>query len=77
MKAAELRELSIQELMEREKESRKALFNLRFQMGSGQLSNHTALKKAKRDIARIKTVLNQKYANKDKDKAEAEDGDTR
>lgn len=77
MKAAELRELSIQELMEREKESRKALFNLRFQMGTGQLSNHTALKKAKRDIARIKTVLNQKYANKDKDKAEAEDGDTR
>ena len=75
MKAAELRELSIEELMEREKESRKALFNLRFQMGSGQLSNHTALKKAKRDIARIKTVLNQKYVNKDK--AEAEDGDTR
>ena len=75
MKAAELRELSIQELMEREKESRKALFNLRFQMGTGQLSNHTALKKAKRDIARIKTVLNEKYANKDK--AEAEDGDTR
>jgi len=75
MKAAELRELSIEELMEREKESRKALFNLRFQMGSGQLSNHTALKKARRDIARIKTVLNQKYVNKDK--AEAEDGDTR
>ncbi len=75
MKAAELRELSIQELMEREKESRKALFNLRFQMGTSQLSNHTALKKAKRDIARIKTVLNEKYANKDK--AEAEDGDTR
>jgi len=75
MKAAELRELSVEELMEREKESRKALFNLRFQMGSGQLSNHTALKKAKRDIARIKTVLNQKYVNKDK--AEAEDGDTR
>jgi large subunit ribosomal protein L29 len=75
VKAAELRELSIQELMEREKESRKALFNLRFQMGTGQLSNHTALKKAKRDIARIKTLLNEKYANKDK--AEAEDGDTR
>jgi large subunit ribosomal protein L29 len=75
VKAAELRELSIQELMEREKESRKALFNLQFQMGTGQLSNHTALKKAKRDIARIKTVLNEKYAHKDK--AEAEDGDTR
>jgi len=72
MKAAELRELSIQELVEREKNSRKALFNLRFQMGTGQLSSHTALRKAKRDIARIKTVLNEKYANKDK--AEAEDG---
>ena len=72
MKVTELRELSIQELMERETESRKALFNLRFQMGTGQLSNHTALRKAKRDIARIKTVLNEKYANKDK--AEAEDG---
>jgi large subunit ribosomal protein L29 len=72
VKAAELRELSIQELVEREKDSRKALFNLRFQMGTGQLSNHTALRKAKRDIARIKTVLNEKYANKDK--AEAEDG---
>ena len=72
MKAAELRELSIQELVERERDSRKALFNLRFQMGTGQLSNHTALRKAKRDIARIKTVLNEKYANKDK--AEAEDG---
>ena len=75
MKAAELRELSIQELMEREKESRKALFNLRFQMGTGQLSNHTALKKAKKDIARVKTVLKEKYANKDN--AEAEDGETR
>jgi len=72
VKAAELRELSIQELVEREKDSRKALFNLRFQMGTGQLSNHTALRKAKRDVARIKTVLNEKYANKDK--AEAEDG---
>jgi large subunit ribosomal protein L29 len=72
VKAAELRELSIQELVERERDSRKALFNLRFQMGTGQLSNHTALRKAKRDIARIKTVLNEKYANKDK--AEAEDG---
>jgi len=72
VKAAELRELSIQELVEREKDSRKALFNLRFQMGTGQLSNHTALRKAKRDIARIKTLLNEKYANKDK--AEAEDG---
>ena len=75
MKAAELRELSIQELLERERDSRKELFNLRFQMATGQLSNHTAVKKAKRDIARIKTVLNEKYTREDK--AGAEDGEKR
>jgi large subunit ribosomal protein L29 len=74
VKAAELRELSIQELLERERDSRKELFNLRFQMATGQLSNHTAVKKAKRDIARIKTVLNEKYIKKGK--AGAEDGET-
>jgi len=60
MKATDLRELSIQELMEREKESARELFNLRFQMATGQLSNHTVIKKTKRDIARIKTVLKEK-----------------
>jgi large subunit ribosomal protein L29 len=74
VKAAELRELSIQELLERERDSRKELFNLRFQMATGQLSNHTAVKKAKRDIARIKTVLNEKYTQEDK--TGAEDGET-
>ena len=57
MKAGELRELSTQELREREGELARELFNLRFQMATGQLSNHTAMKKTKRDIARIKTVL--------------------
>ena len=75
MKAAELRELSMQELIEREKDSRKELFNLRFQMATGQLSNHTAVKKAKRDIARIKTVLNEKHTKEGK--TGAEDGETR
>ena len=57
MKAGELRELSVQELKERERELARELFNLRFQMATGQLSNHTAMKKTKRDIARIKTIL--------------------
>jgi large subunit ribosomal protein L29 len=74
VKAAELRELSIQELIEREKDSRKELFNLRFQMATGQLSNHTDVKKSKRDIARIKTVLNEKYTKEGE--AGAEDGET-
>ena len=69
MKADELRELSIQELVEREKELARELFNLRFQMATGQLSSHTSLKKAKKDIARVKTVLKEKEAMKDKAEA--------
>ena len=60
MKAGDLRELSIQELVERERELARELFNLRFQMATGQLSNHTVIKKTKRDIARIKTVLKER-----------------
>ncbi|GAH36475.1 unnamed protein product [marine sediment metagenome] len=60
MKAGDLRELSIQELVEREKELARELFNLRFQMATGQLSNHTVIGKTKRDIARVKTVLKEK-----------------
>jgi len=41
------------------------LFNLRFQMATGQLSNHTAIRKTKKDIARIKTALNEKDNRKD------------
>ncbi len=66
MKAEELRELSIQELVEREKELTRELFNLRFQMATSQLSNHTAIKKTKRDIARVKTILKEKDAMKNK-----------
>jgi large subunit ribosomal protein L29 len=66
VKAEELRELSIQELVEREKELARELFNLRFQMATGQLSNHTSIKKIKRDIARVKTVFREKEAVKDK-----------
>ena len=65
MKAGELRELSIQELLQREKELAMELFNLRFQMATGQLSNHTAISKTKKDIARVKTALNMKDNKKD------------
>jgi large subunit ribosomal protein L29 len=64
VKAAELRELSAQELREREKEFSMELFNLRFQIATGQLSNHTAIKKTKRNIARVKTALKEKDAEK-------------
>lgn len=65
VKSEELRELGIAELLERQEELAKELFNLRFQLATGQLSNHTALKKTKRDIARVKTVLRELYASRE------------
>jgi large subunit ribosomal protein L29 len=57
MKARELRELSIEELREKEREAKQELFNLRFQKATGQLANTAMLSKMKRDIARVETVL--------------------
>lgn len=65
MKANELRDLSARELMERERGLARELFNLRFQLATGQLSNHSAVKKAKRDIARVKTVLREIHATQE------------
>ena len=60
MKAAEVRELDIDELQRRIAETRRELFNLRFQHATGQLENTGQLKEVRRNIARLLTVLNQK-----------------
>ena len=57
MKAKELRELSIEELKEKEKEASQELFNLRFQKATGQLGNTAIIRKTKKNLARVKTVL--------------------
>ena len=57
MKAKELRDLSADELKEKERDLSHELFNLRFQKATGQLGNTAMLGKAKRDLARVKTVL--------------------
>lgn len=56
-------------MVERGKELARELFNLRFQMATGQLSSHTSLKKTRKDIARVKTVVKEKEAMKDKAEA--------
>lgn len=58
--AYELRELSNEELSVRLREAKEELFNLRFQMATGQLSNNRRLGVVKRDIARIYTVLRER-----------------
>jgi large subunit ribosomal protein L29 len=57
MKAKELRELSAEELREKEKEASQELFNLRFQKATGQLGNTAIIRKTKKNLARVKTVL--------------------
>lgn len=56
MKAKELRELTDEELQSKLGESRKHLFQLRFQSATGALENSAHLRSAKRDIARILTI---------------------
>ncbi|MEH3156370.1 MAG: 50S ribosomal protein L29 [Gordonia paraffinivorans] len=58
--ASELRALGDTELAERLKESKEELFNLRFQMATGQLDNNRRLRLVRREIARVYTVLRER-----------------
>lgn len=60
MSAAELRELSDEELVQRVREAKEELFNLRFQMATGQLDNNRRLRTVRRDIARIYTIMRER-----------------
>ena len=60
----ELNGLTTDKLLYREKELKEQLFNLRFQLATGQLENTASLKKVRKDIARVKTVLRQQELNK-------------
>ena len=57
MKAADLRAKSADELKEALLDLRKEQFNLRFQKASGQLENTARVRQVRRDIARVKTML--------------------
>src|SRR5919199_5548123 len=56
MKARELRELSPEELQQKQQELTEELFNLRFQLATGQIENVGRIAAVRRDIARVKTV---------------------
>ncbi|MDO4922596.1 MAG: 50S ribosomal protein L29 [Peptococcaceae bacterium] len=60
MKAETLRELSTEELNKKVVELKEELFNLRFQMATGQLENPMQLKQVRKDIARAKTVIRER-----------------
>lgn len=63
MKASELREKSVDELTAELEKLREEQFKLRMQLATGQLTQNHLLRQARRDIARIKTVLTEKAGN--------------
>lgn len=65
MKASELRDKSVGELNEELLKVREEQFRLRMQDATGQLTQTHLLKQARRDVARIKTVLTQKAGSQD------------
>jgi large subunit ribosomal protein L29 len=64
LRARDLRDLTDEELDHRLADTRKELFNLRFQAATGALENTTRLKLAKREIARILTVQHDRGTSK-------------
>lgn len=64
MKAKEINELTTDEMINKEKEYKDELFNLRFQLATGQLENTARLKAVRKNIARIQTALRQQELNK-------------
>lgn len=60
MEASELRELPDDELRQQLADSKEELFNLRFQVVTGQLDNPRRIKQIRRDIARVLTVMRER-----------------
>jgi large subunit ribosomal protein L29 len=56
----ELRELTDDDLISRLRESKEELFNLRFQVATGQLSNNRRFRTVRQEIARVYTVLRER-----------------
>jgi large subunit ribosomal protein L29 len=68
-KAAELRDLTDEQLLERVESAKEELFNLRFQLATGQLDNPSMIRKVRHEIARIATVMREREIEMELDAA--------
>lgn len=57
MKGSELRELTLEELAQKERELRREVFNLKFQLATAQIENPMKIRLLRKDLARVKTIL--------------------
>lgn len=71
-KAAELRELPDDELLARIDSSKEELFNLRFQLATGQLDNPMRVKQLRHEIAQILTVLRERELEQEREAVESQ-----
>lgn len=60
MKASELKALSVEELVKKEKELREDVFRMRFKLSTGELEDTSLIRQSKKDIARIQTMLSER-----------------
>ncbi len=67
MKAAEIREMSIEEVKAEIESTREALMRLRFRSTTGELEDHTQLRSTRRNIARLLTILHELQQNAEKE----------
>ena len=60
MRANEIRELTTAEIEQKIKALKEELFNLRFQLATGQLENTARIRQVRKDIARMKTIIRER-----------------
>ncbi|HDU1213962.1 TPA: 50S ribosomal protein L29 [Listeria monocytogenes] len=60
MKANDIRDLSTTEIQDQEKALKEELFNLRFQLATGQLENTARIREVRKAIARMKTIVRER-----------------
>lgn len=68
MNATDLREMNSEELVEALAEAKEELFNLRFQLATNQLDNTARFRDVKKDIARIRTVMQERAVSEESTK---------
>jgi large subunit ribosomal protein L29 len=66
VRASEFRDLTVDELRQKESDFRKELFNLRFQSATGEIQNPRRIGAVRKDIARVLTVIPQKMKEQGK-----------
>ncbi len=62
MQYSDIKEMSTQDIEAKIAENKKELLNLRFQLATGNLEDTAQIKSLKKDVARLKTILNEKQA---------------